>query len=65
MPDLRSWLPIARRLVRLTLNLPDYETYRAHRRTYHPGEPILTRAEFVRKSQERRYSGAPGRAGCC
>lgn len=65
MPDLRASVALLRRLVRLSLRMPDYDAYRAHRRARHPGEPMLSRAAFVRRCQERRYGGGPGGAGCC
>ncbi len=51
---------------RLMVGVPDYETYVAHRRTNHPGEPVMTYEEFFRERQEARYSVKKGRLrGCC
>jgi uncharacterized short protein YbdD (DUF466 family) len=47
---------------RLMVGIPDYDTYVHHRRTAHPGEPIMSYEEFFRDRQNRRY-GAVSR--CC
>ena len=49
---------------RLMVGLPDYDTYVAHRRERHPGQPIMSYEEFFRERQARRYAAdRPGR--CC
>lgn len=54
----------AARTARLMVGLPDYDAYAAHRLAEHPGEPLMSRAEFHRDRTERRYgAGATGR--CC
>ena len=54
----------AARTARLMVGVPDYDTYLAHRRSEHPGEPAMTRSEFHRERIERRFgAGATGR--CC
>jgi uncharacterized short protein YbdD (DUF466 family) len=51
---------------RLMIGIPDYETYVEHRRTCHPGDPVMTYEEFFRERQEARYAVAKGRfRGCC
>jgi uncharacterized short protein YbdD (DUF466 family) len=51
---------------RLMVGVPDYETYVAHRRTNHPGLPIMTYQEFFRERQDARYAVGKGRfRGCC
>ena len=51
---------------RLMVGVPDYETYVAHRRTNHPGAPVMTYEEFFRERQEARYAVGKGRfRGCC
>jgi uncharacterized short protein YbdD (DUF466 family) len=50
---------------RLMVGVPDYETYAAHRRAAHPGEPVMTRTEFHRERTERRFGGGPDRIGRC
>ena len=61
----REGLASVRRAARLMVGLPDYERYAAHRRSTHPGEPVMTRAEFHRERTERRYGGGPDRIGRC
>ena len=46
------------------VGVPDYATYVAHRRSKHPGEPVMSRAEFVRERTERRLGGS-GTGPCC
>ena len=53
------------RAARLMVGLPDYETYATHRRAVHPGEPVMSRAEFHRERTERRYGGGADRIGRC
>lgn len=61
---LREAIAKARQTARLMVGLPDYDAYLAHRRSAHPGEPAMTRAEFHRERTERRFgAGATGR--CC
>jgi len=51
---------------RLMVGVPDYDTYVAHRRAQHPGEPIMSYAEFFRERQAARYACERGRfKGCC
>jgi uncharacterized short protein YbdD (DUF466 family) len=51
---------------RLMVGMPDYETYVAHRRTNHPGQPVMTYEEFFRERQKARYAVGKGRfRGCC
>jgi uncharacterized short protein YbdD (DUF466 family) len=48
------------------VGIPDYETYVEHRRTYHPGKPIMTYEEFFRERQNARYAVGNGKfRGCC
>ena len=48
------------------VGVPDYETYVAHRRANHPGQPVMTYEEFFRERQEARYAVSKGRfRGCC
>lgn len=48
---------------RLMVGVPDYDAYVAHLRESHPDVRPLTREDFVRAAQDRRY----GRGGsrCC
>jgi uncharacterized short protein YbdD (DUF466 family) len=52
------------RAARLMVGIPDYDTYVAHRRSVHPGEPVMNLAEFHRDRMERRYAGR-GMHRCC
>lgn len=51
---------------RLMVGVPSYETYRGHMEQTHPGQPIMSYAEFFRQRQEARYGGR-GKGGfrCC
>ena len=46
--------------LRLMVGQPDYDAYLAHRRAEHPGEPVMSYAEFFRERQRSRYEGGPG-----
>ena len=60
----RESIAQAARTARLMVGLPDYDAYAAHRCAEHPGEPMLSRAEFHRERTERRFgAGSTGR--CC
>jgi uncharacterized short protein YbdD (DUF466 family) len=59
--DVMRW---AVRTARLMIGIPDYETYVAHRRSHHPGEPIMCYEEFFKECQKLRYAGK-GRFRCC
>jgi uncharacterized short protein YbdD (DUF466 family) len=51
---------------RLMVGIPNYQTYTAHRRANHPGQPVMSYEEFFRERQNARYSVAKGRfRGCC
>jgi uncharacterized short protein YbdD (DUF466 family) len=51
---------------RLMIGVPDYETYVAHRKANHPGQPIVSYVEFFRERQQARYAIGKGRFwGCC
>jgi len=53
-------------MARLMVGIPDYETYVRHRRTNHPGEPVMTYEEFFIERQTARYAVEKGRLrGCC
>ncbi|PZQ18746.1 MAG: hypothetical protein DI564_05530 [Rhodanobacter denitrificans] len=58
----RSWRR-AVRIARQIIGIPDYGTYVAHLRAYHPDRPIPTYAEFFNERLEARYKGGGGR--CC
>jgi uncharacterized short protein YbdD (DUF466 family) len=59
----RDVMTRAAETARLMIGLPDYETYLAHRRAAHPGEPAMSRDEFHRERTARRYGDGASR--CC
>jgi uncharacterized short protein YbdD (DUF466 family) len=63
---LATWYARARQTARLMIGVPDYDTYVQHRRTFHPGEPIMTYEEFFFERQAARYTVSKDRMkGCC
>lgn len=52
---------------RLMIGVPDYDTYVAHMRDSHPGQPVMTYAEFFRERQSARYGEGTSTRGfrCC
>lgn len=50
--------------LRLMVGLPDYDAYLTHQERTHPGEPVMSYAEFFRERQDARYGGN-GRIGRC
>jgi uncharacterized short protein YbdD (DUF466 family) len=56
---LRQVAPVVRRII----GAPDYEAYVAHASRCHPGQPLLSRDEFVASRLADRYS-RPG-SRCC
>jgi uncharacterized short protein YbdD (DUF466 family) len=66
MRALANLYRIGAQTAHLMVGLPDYANYADHRRKHHPGEPIMSREEFFRECQERRYAPAGGRGmRCC
>ena len=61
--------PLLRRFgetARLMVGVPDYDTYVAHRRLAHPGEPVMSYEQFFRNRQDSRYAVGKGKfRGCC
>jgi uncharacterized short protein YbdD (DUF466 family) len=58
--------PLLRKVVsvmKAVAGMPDYERYLEHRRTCHPGEPVLSRREHYLEYVKRRYGNGGGR--CC
>jgi uncharacterized short protein YbdD (DUF466 family) len=55
-----------REIARLMVGIPDYEVYVQHRRSVHPGEPIMSYGDFFRDRQDSRYAVGRGKLrGCC
>ena len=66
MSSVKSAWRRAVQTARLMVGVPDYPTYVAHRRQHHPGQPIMSYAEFFRERQQARYACERGRLrGCC
>ncbi|MET0269438.1 MAG: CstA-like transporter-associated (seleno)protein [Sphingomonas sp.] len=65
MPWLHEAWRQAARTARLMVGVPDYDAYVVHRHAEHPGEPVMTLAEFHRNRLERRYGGGPDRVSRC
>jgi uncharacterized short protein YbdD (DUF466 family) len=63
VPDLKLILKRVVQTARLMCGVPDYDTYVAHRKARHPGEPVMTYPEFFRDRQNARYH--PGNGKCC
>ena len=55
---LRAW----RALVRDYSGEGRYQRYLAHQRQHHPERPALTRREFFREEQQRKWQGV---TRCC
>jgi uncharacterized short protein YbdD (DUF466 family) len=48
------------------VGIPHYQTYVEHRKTFHPGEPIMTYEQFFWERQNARYACDKGKfRGCC
>ena len=60
----RFWQRLAQ-TARLMVGVPDYDTYVAHRRAHHPGEPVMSYTEFFRERQRARYGCERGGIGRC
>lgn len=66
LPEARQFGRLLSQAARLMVGLPDYETYVEHRRRTHPGEPVMSREDYFRDRQDRRYGAGPGSGmRCC
>lgn len=61
LPD--GWFARVVALVRRIIGVPDYETYRRHMAACHPGQALLSEAEFAEERLAAKYS-KPGQR-CC
>lgn len=51
---------------RMMIGVPDYDTYVAHMHEAHPGQPVMSYAEFFRERQSARYGEGSTRGfRCC
>ncbi|MDR3517088.1 MAG: YbdD/YjiX family protein [Azospirillaceae bacterium] len=65
MPDLSLLLRRLKQTSLLMVGVPDYDTYVAHRRANHPGQPVMSYPEFFRERQNSRYGGGDGKISRC
>jgi uncharacterized short protein YbdD (DUF466 family) len=66
MREVRILFDWIAKAARLMVGVPDYQNYVEHRKTYHPGEPIMTYEEFFWERQNARYGCGKGKfRGCC
>ncbi|TBW37572.1 YbdD/YjiX family protein [Siculibacillus lacustris] len=66
LPDAGEVGRFMRQTARLMVGVGDYDTYVAHAAANHPDKVVMTRTEFFRRSQDRRYGGGPeGTFRCC
>lgn len=63
MTRLASFWSRLREVLRLMVGVPDYARYVRHRQHAHPGEPLLSEAEFIAQRQAARYGRSSSR--CC
>lgn len=63
MRRLRALWARVREGLRLMVGVPDYARYVQHRLRAHPGEPLLSEAEFIAQRQAARYGRSSSR--CC
>jgi len=49
---------------RLSIGVPDYDTYVRHLREHHPEKPVPSYAQFFTQCQDARYRNG-GNRGCC
>jgi uncharacterized short protein YbdD (DUF466 family) len=54
-----------RKTARLMVGVPDYDAYVGHRHASHPGEPVMSYAEFFRERQDSRYGAKGGKISRC
>ena len=64
LSGIRGWLRGLQETAHLMVGLPDYRRYVAHRERRHPGEPMMSRTEFVLERLNRRLGGS-GSGRCC
>ena len=54
-----------RKVLKTVIGAPNYEAYLDHRRAVHPGEPVMSEAEFFRYAIDRRFNKRGGGMRCC
>ncbi|CAK6470566.1 YbdD/YjiX family protein [Peribacillus castrilensis] len=58
-------LSYRKQFVSLLVGVPSYDTYVAHMRKHHPGDPVKTRKEFFCEAQDERYNAKGGKVSRC
>ncbi|MCK1985441.1 MULTISPECIES: YbdD/YjiX family protein [Peribacillus] len=58
-------LSYRKQFVSLLVGVPSYDTYVAHMRMHHPGDPVKTRKEFFCEAQDERYNAKGGKVSRC
>jgi uncharacterized short protein YbdD (DUF466 family) len=61
--ELRRLWRKAVQVARLSIGVPDYDTYVEHMRAHHPERPVMSYTEFFNERMQARYRGGGGR--CC
>ena len=65
-PSLKNFGRALRQTANLMVGQPDYESYVAHVARTHPDQPAMTRTEFFRNREDRRFGmGNNGGFRCC
>ena len=64
-PSVRLFGRRLREAANLMVGLPDYDNYVAHCTATHPDQKVMTREEFFRERQARRYGAGGGGLRCC
>ena len=65
VPSLRLFGRRLAQTANLMVGVGDYDTYVAHRQATHPDLPVMTRDEFFRDRQARRYGTGGSGLRCC
>lgn len=63
--QLRKFNSYRKQFISLLVGVPCYETYVAHMKAHHPGEPIKTRKKFFCEAQDARYNAKGGKVSRC
>jgi uncharacterized short protein YbdD (DUF466 family) len=65
-PELSRFGRRLKETANLMIGIPDYDTYAEHHRRTHPDQPLMSKTEFFRTMQARRYADGSGRGlRCC
>jgi uncharacterized short protein YbdD (DUF466 family) len=65
-PDLGEVGRRVQQAARLMVGVGDYDAYVAHWQATHPDQKLMSKTEFFRRAQDRRYGGGPnGTFRCC